>query len=183
MNDTNHDVSRFFEKEAPEDYLQAWSKQIAQEKESLHREDRGALLLKLGNEYLAWSGLSCLSVLPAQPIHAIPHRSHPVLKGISAIGGKLVPCFSLARLLEMEEALPVHEQSLILMGKEGQTSGMLVEHIETYIRFHQDSIKALPSNLSQTGQCFSRGLLEWQGQCVPLLDENLVMSGFERCMQ
>jgi len=183
MIDTDQGATRFFEKEAPKDYLQTWTQQISQEKKVVHGEDSGALLLKLGDEYLAWSVLSCLSVLPAHPVHAIPHRSHPVLKGLAAITGKLTPCFSLARLLGMEDTLPIHQQQLILMGEEDQVSGMLVEHIETYIRFHQDSIKILPSNLSQTGQSYSRGLLDWQGQCVPLLDETLVMSGFERCMQ
>jgi len=183
MSDEYLDDERFFQQQAPEDYLQAWSKYIAQEKQDVQREDMGAMLLKMGHEYVAWSAGSCLSVLAPRPIHAIPHRSHPVLKGIAAMTGQLIPCLSLARLLDMQETSPSNEQSLLLIGEQHRPIGMLVDHIQTYIRYHHHAIAPLPSNLAQAGQCFSQGMLDWKDVSVPLLDEALVMAGFERCMR
>lgn len=183
MDDVSGNMISFFQKEAPSGYLEGCSQQLAQEQKNERRANKGAMVLKLGKEYMAWSGSSCLTVLTSRPIHSIPHRSHPVFKGLSAVNGTLIPCFSLMRLLNIEETLPVHQQQLILLGEAHQMSGMLVDHIETYIRFHQENIEALPSSLSQEGLCFSQGLLNWHGQYVPLLDEKLVLLGFERCMQ
>ncbi|MDQ6995551.1 MAG: chemotaxis protein CheW [Mariprofundaceae bacterium] len=183
MGDTSDDMSSFFQKEAPSDYLETWTQQLAQEKESVKQKNKGAILLKLGQEYMAWSAIACLKILAARPIHSVPHRSHPVFKGFSAMNGNLIPCFSLMRLLNIKTTLPIDQQQVILTGEEHQMSTMLVEHIEGYIRFHDDDILPLPSNFSQTTSCFSQGLLAWHGQYVPLLDEALVLSDFERCMQ
>jgi len=182
MSDDFDDTS-FFQKESPEDYLQAWSEEVAQAKQEIHRKDRGAMVIRLGSEYVAWSGLSCLTVLTARTIHSVPHRPHPVLKGLAAIKGQLIPCFSLARLLDMKDKHDADEQHLILIGEAGNPLGMLVEHIETYIQFHHQKVHALPSNLSKSGECYSQGMLDWNNQKVPLLDESLVISGFERCMK
>jgi len=181
---TNHlNEEAFFKQEIPEDYRQDWTKQIAQSKQEVRRQDKGAMLIRLGDEYVAWPSLSCLTVVSAHQIHAIPHRSHPVLKGLAAMRGQLLPCCSLARLLEIKTSSVIHEQQLILLGSEQHPIGMLVEHIETYIRFHHDDEQDLPSNLMKTGVCFSQSMLDWKEQKIPLLDDKLIISAFERCMQ
>jgi len=65
------------------------------------------LLFQLGDLRLALPARVASAVAPVLHIARIPHRSGTVLLGLAAFRGEILPCCSLARILDLpEKALP-----------------------------------------------------------------------------
>jgi len=175
-------IERFFRQAPSAGYLPEQAKIWAQSMDLQLQDKTGAFILKVGNEHLAWPTCSAQVLLGSRPIHSIPHRKQAVLKGIAAISGKLTTCLSLAGLLDIKTDKTVEKQNILLISHQKAPWGMLIDQIDNHIHFHDDDIQALPSTLAQSN-CYSRGMLAWQNKHIPLLDEALVIAGFERALQ
>jgi len=171
----------FFQQSPPDTYLAMWQQQLAQEQHQIAINNSGMMILNIGHERLAWPAKASLEVIPTYAIHTIPHRNNPILKGVTAIMGRLIPCLSLNLLLELEEPT-TQPQQLMLAGDPEEPWGILVDHIESYARFHSDHLEPMPATLAQSSHCFSQGMIAWHEHSLPLLDETLVFSAFERCL-
>lgn len=72
------------------------------------------LLFQLGDLRLALPARIAAAVAPALHIARIPHRSGTVLLGLAAFRGEILPCCSLARLLDLSQIDSSASRTLIL---------------------------------------------------------------------
>ena len=73
----------------------------------VHRRVGSMLVFQLGQVRLALPTRVASAVAPVLHIARIPHRSGTVLLGLAAFRGEILPCCSLARILDLpEKALP-----------------------------------------------------------------------------
>ncbi len=78
------------------------------------------LLFQLGQLRLALPAKVASAVSPVLHIARIPHRSGTVLLGLVAFRGEILPCFSLARLLDVTQTATGVARMLILQEPSGR---------------------------------------------------------------
>ena len=78
------------------------------------------LLFQLGQLRLALPAKVASAVSPVLHIARIPHRSGTVLLGLVAFRGEILPCFSLARLLDVTQTAKGAARMLILQEPSGR---------------------------------------------------------------
>jgi chemotaxis-related protein WspD len=65
--------------------------------------DAGAMVFRIGREWLAVPASMAISVAPMAPAHRIPHRNADGLLGVVNVGGRLLPAVSLAAVLGIDD--------------------------------------------------------------------------------
>ena len=78
------------------------------------------LLFQLGQLRLALPAKIASAVSPVLHIARIPHRSGTALLGLVAFRGEILPCFSLARLLDIAQTATGAARTLILQEPSGR---------------------------------------------------------------
>jgi chemotaxis signal transduction protein len=90
-----------FSRPMPAGYRDELRKLVAVEPPKKARSIGSVLLFQLGQMRLALSTKVAVAVSPVLHIARIPHRSDAVLLGLVAFRGEIIPCCSLARLLDV----------------------------------------------------------------------------------
>ncbi|MFK8185992.1 MAG: chemotaxis protein CheW [Phormidesmis sp.] len=79
------------------------------------RQDRlSVTVFRLGQEWLALPASIFHQVVSPNPVHSLPHRRDPLLRGIVNVRGQLLPCVSLHELLSIAAPTPDAPASLAL---------------------------------------------------------------------
>lgn len=94
-------TTNLFDRPLPEGYREELQAMVAAEPEKPTPRTGSILLFALGNLRLALPTRVAFAVSPVLHIARIPHRSGTVLLGLVAFRGEMVPCCSLARLLDV----------------------------------------------------------------------------------
>lgn len=102
---SNPQRANLFERPLPPGYRDEISALIAERPADPPRRDGSTLLFQLGELRLALPMRVAAAVAPVLHIARVPHRSGTVLLGLVAFHGDILPCCSLARLLDIP-----HEQ-------------------------------------------------------------------------
>lgn len=77
------------------------------------RQDRlSVTVFRLGQEWLALPASIFHQVVSPNPVHSLPHRRDPLLRGIVNVRGQLLPCVSLHELLNIAAIAPTAPPSL-----------------------------------------------------------------------
>lgn len=93
---------QLFERPLPEGYREELREQIAQRPEDPPARTGSTLIFELGGVKLGLQTSIAWAVAPTLHIARIPHRTGTVLMGLVAFRGDILPCCSLARLLDIE---------------------------------------------------------------------------------
>jgi chemotaxis-related protein WspD len=181
----------FFDREAPEGYLEAWSQLLEEPEETVDPDSTSVLVFRLGREWLALPATALIEVTPLRPLHHVPHRTGGVLDGLVNIRGQLQLCVSLYSLLGLEgramfapaaeaDAAPTAARLLVIergaaAGAERWVFG--VDEVAGVHRALRAAMRAVPSTVSQAGVRHCQALFDWQGRAVGLLDETRVFDG------
>lgn len=96
------DSQAFFDREAPPEYLDEWSKRLATPETRAESDLESVVIFRLHAEWLALPTGWLVEITDPQPIHAIPHRSNEVLLGLVNVRGQLRLCVSLHGLLGVD---------------------------------------------------------------------------------
>lgn len=140
------------------------------------------LIFRLGEEWLALPLALLSEVIPAQAIHALPHRRSSTLLGVTNVHGVLAACLSLADILGIDRpATPVPGRRgiarLLVLAQNGE--GGVVCPVDEV-----DSIQGMPVTgleASGDGKC-TRALFRWKEHGVRLLDESLLWQAMRRSL-
>jgi chemotaxis signal transduction protein len=95
--------SRLFERSLPAGYRDELREMMAEEPPRPAPRERSILLFRLGPLRLALPVQAAFAISPVLHVSRIPHRSGTVLLGLVAFRGEIVPCCSLARLLDVAQ--------------------------------------------------------------------------------
>jgi chemotaxis-related protein WspD len=182
----------FFERRAPEGYLEEWSHWLAESTgcglsgdakeasdEHLRSQDEAAsvLIFRLGEEWLAFRTHTVAEVTLPRPVHRVPHRSGLVLTGIVNLQGQVQLCVSLHGLLGAT-AGPTRSPRLVVLRDtdRAETWAFMVDEVVGVRRVPRSQWRSVPSTLINPAVGFSRAVLSWDGRTIGLLDEKRVFT-------
>ena len=143
-----------------------------------------ALVFRVAGEWLALATSAVLEVADSRPVHSLPHQRNGAVLGVLNIRGALRICISLAALFEIVD--PSIRSSghpyMVVAVHEGQTLVFPVEEVAGVQRFDAATIEPVPTTVAQTATPYARGLLDWRGRKVGLLDHDLLFYSLARSM-
>ncbi|MNG07932.1 CheW-like domain protein [compost metagenome] len=143
---------------------------------------RSMLLFRLGEEWLALATRCLVEVAPLQPVHSLPHQRSRALQGVANVRGALVPCLSLADLLDLDvlgtasTSARVMPRMLIIAA----TGGSVVVRVDEVDGIHGLDPERLVHDKGETR--FTAAVLQWRGRSVRVLDEEQVLSAVNRSL-
>lgn len=98
---TQAERKRIFDRPMPEGYREELRQLMAMDPPKAVQRAGSLMLFQLGQMRLALPTTTAFAVSPVLHIARIPHRSGTVLLGLVAFRGDIIPCCSLARLLDV----------------------------------------------------------------------------------
>jgi len=174
------------EREAPQGYLDLWTKILAESKEGIDTDTVPVVIFRISQEWLAFPTKIFREATDVKTIHRIPHRSNAVLRGLVNVRGELQLCFSLADLVgfspgESEEK--AHRRSyprMAVIEKEGQRWVLAMDEIMGVYDLPKKSLQAAPVTVAKAGAAFTSGLFDYEQRQVALLDEDLIFYNLKK---
>ncbi|MEA5577154.1 chemotaxis protein CheW [Anabaena sp. UHCC 0451] len=144
-------------------------------------------IFRLQREWLALSAQVLKETISPSLIHAIPHRSNEILKGLVNIRGELQLCISLSNLLHLEttqtlpEALsPIVYARMIVIQKEGFTWVFPVDEFYGLYRFHEHELRDTPNSATSAINTYTKGFFHWESRSLSYIDEELLFMSLQR---
>ncbi|MEO4046777.1 chemotaxis protein CheW [Pseudomonas sp. CAU 1711] len=150
---------------------------------------RSLLLFRLGEEWLALATRVLVEVAPLAPIHSLPHQRTRALLGVANVRGALVACLSLSELLGLEPCAPAAPEAhariaarLLVLDAPGGHLLVPVDEVQGIQRIALEQLTAAErDNRLDPAKC-SRGVLQWQGRSLRLLDEEQLLQSLLRSL-
>jgi chemotaxis signal transduction protein len=162
------DVHRnLFDRPLPVGYREELQALVAVEPPKPARNTGSVVLFQLGPLRLALPTKIATAVSPVLHISRIPHRSGTVLLGLVAFRGEVIPCCSLARLLDVARHETGAARMLILDEAPGRLWAVPIDRVL--------GIRAMPESYSQEETAplathWLSGSFDDQGKMIHLLD-------------
>lgn len=142
-----------------------------------------ALVFRIGEEWLALTTAVVNEVADARAIHTLPHQRNRAILGVLNIRGALRICVSLARLFQIEDGSGKGgAHHLLVAMHEGQTLVFPVDEVSGVHRYDADELSPTPTTLAHAANQYTRGLVDWRGRKVGLLDHDLLFYALNRSM-
>jgi chemotaxis-related protein WspD len=178
----------FFERAAPEGYLEAWRAILEEPAEAVEAEATSLLVFRVDKEWLALPATVLVEVTPVRRIHAVPHRRGTPLAGLVNIRGELRLCLSLHAVLGLpggpqsgppagsgnlgdDQAVP----RLLVIEPPGQRAAdrwvVGVDDVAGVQRVPRSALRPVPATVSQAAARCSTALFRWRDRDVAVLDE------------
>jgi chemotaxis-related protein WspD len=174
------------DREIPGDELREATVQLAGGKPPLPVTRVSLLIFRIRAEWLAVPTQFLQEVLDPRPIHVVPFRSNKVFTGLVNVNGELLPCFSVADLLQLStepaDKLPAENSRpsrLVVFEKEGRRFVFPVDEILGVRRLALEGMVHPPSTLGKSPGTFTRGVVELEGKAIGWLEEQKLYSGLE----
>jgi chemotaxis-related protein WspD len=118
-----------FDRPFPEGYREELAALVAEAPKAAPRRSGSLLLFGLGGLRLALPTRVAWAIAPALHIARIPHRSGTVLLGLAGFRGEILPCCSLARLLDIDQAPTGKARTLILEEAPGRRWAVPIDDV------------------------------------------------------
>lgn len=175
------------EREADADYVNEWTRVLAQEKVVATRQLNVAgtlsvAIFRLGSEWLALPAHLFKEVTPPCSVRTLPHRSNKVFLGLVNIRGEIQVCISLTHLLGLETASltlsqrmsHVIYQRMVVVEKEENIWVFAVDEMYGVHRIALEELTHVPATVAKASQTYTKHLIKWQDKNVNYLDEELI---------
>jgi chemotaxis-related protein WspD len=139
---TEPNRARLFDRPMPPGYRDELQLLMAPEPPKAAQRTGSLLVFQLGPLRLALPTKIAFAVSPVLHIARIPHRSGTVLLGLVAFRGEILPCCSLARLLDVTQAAGAAARMLIVQESPGRLWAVPIDAVL--------GIRLVSDQLSQT---------------------------------
>lgn len=177
--------TRLLDRDLPPDYREEWTRRFAEKKAAAAAARKSVVIFHVGPEWLALPTPVFQEVAGPRVIRSLPHQRSPSVLGLASVRGELLVCLSLARLLgigasgEARRGFPAHSR-LLVVGQHGSRFAFPVDGVHGVHRFAPQEVKATPAIVARDASTLTRGLLDWEGRTIGLLDADLLFSLMER---
>lgn len=186
---------RLFDRPAPEDYTQEWTRSLAQAKTDAQAGTLCALVFSLGSERLALPPGAIRAVFSPRPVRPLPHRSDALFLGMTVLQGEMVPCINVPELLNIPEGTPAQARGqgfarLLLAERPDPKNpdrgpeqyAFSVDQALGLIRYPSLAVEPAPSTVLRSPASYTRGIVVQDGLRISLLDEDLFFSALRRAL-
>jgi chemotaxis-related protein WspD len=181
---------QLFEREAPPEYLDEWTRRLAEVDAAAPMDTRSLLVFRVGAEWLALDVRSIVEVVEPRRIHRVPHRTDRLVLGVVNIRGELQLCVSLSELLGIEPAerdgppgpasSAASRERLLVAEHEGNRWVFPVDGVEGVHRVPADALTNLPHTVEKSPRSYSRAVFSHGDKRVGLLAEGRLFQALER---
>ena len=172
--------------ELPKDYRAHWSGEIAQEKTLAEFDTHAAVVFRIDAEWYALATTVLQEIVSVRMIHSIPHRRDGVVLGLVNIRGELLACFSLRKVLGVEQGAALKQTKtpasgrLLVIQLKGDRAVCPVDEVYGIARYRPSDLSPVPATIANATVSYSRSVLSWRDQSVGLLNEQLIFSAVNR---
>jgi chemotaxis-related protein WspD len=178
----------FFDREAPEGYLEAWSRILEEPEVVTDPDATSVLVFRVGREWMALPTGTLVEITTLRPLHRVPHRTAGGLEGLVNIRGQLQLCVSLHTILGLEERPPTVQPDaeaptaarLLVVERADGAGGRWVFGVDEVAGVQQvvrSTMRSVPSTVSQSNARMCQALFDWQDRTVGLLDDSRLLDG------
>jgi chemotaxis-related protein WspD len=179
----------FFDRPAPEGYLDGWSRWLAksvggdgsdeggeedENQAQAHEEKVSALIFRLGPEWLAFRTQTVAEVTTPRPVHRVPHRTNEVFLGLVNLQGQVQLCVSLHGLLGVTATSNPARLVVLRDRNRAENWAFAVDEVLGVQHVPRGRWRGGPSTLANPTVGFSQAVLSWKGRSIGLLDEERV---------
>jgi len=143
---------------------------MAQPLELLHGRRRSVLLFACGTERMAVPAVEVAKVVPAAPVHRIPHRASPVLRGLCNTDGELLLCMDLEAALGLPQAQPGVVRMQVVVGSVRERWAFLVDRVHGVVEVREDAMRPPPVTVGASVHGCVQALIDTPEGSASLLD-------------
>ncbi|WP_430448096.1 MAG: chemotaxis protein CheW [Pseudomonas piscis] len=148
---------------------------------------RSLLMFRLGEEWLGLPTRCLLEVASQQAIHSLPHQRSRALLGVANVRGALVACLSLTELLGLDSTPAIASSArvmprMLIIGAEGGPVVVPVDEVHGIHAIEERILDNASASGDQANAKYTRGVLQWQGRSLRLLDEEQLLSAVTRSL-
>lgn len=182
-----------FEREAPPEYVEEWTRQLAGRDEETIADARSLLVFRIGPEWLALDARRVVEVVSPRRIHRVPHRTDRLLLGLANIRGELQLCIALRELLGIDAAraevtpdagAPGGTKQRLLVAELDQNRWVFpVDEVEGVHRIPASAMETLPHTVERSPKFYTQALFFHETKRVGVLSESRLSQALERTVR
>lgn len=159
------------DREAPDPVREDWSRLLAETKPSAAARGESVIVFQVGGEYVALPTVLLERVTGARPVHTVPSRSGAMFTGLVNIDGELLPCFSTAAALQVEEDKPAASPGrMLVLRHDDARLACAVDHVIGLVRLSPSDLETPPVTLARNERAFTTAIFLVKGWRAGLLD-------------
>ena len=167
----------------PADYLEHWTRQVAQPSAPAPSDKHCVLIFRVDTEWLAVSASVVKEIVGRRNIHSLPHRRDGTVLGLANVRGELLVCFSLRHVLNIEpcgghrhENQRRAEERLVVLQRDGGPLVCPVDEVFGMQHFRAHERTPTPATVDKAAGTYTRAMLRWQMKSVGLIDDELLFN-------
>ncbi len=170
----------------PPEYRAHRTLEVAREKTRTEIGTRSVVVFRIGAEWHALATAVLKEIASLRAIHSIPHRRDGVLLGLANIRGELLACFSLEKVLGLEQGTEINRQKhrvsgrMLVIQREGHRAVCPVDEVYGIARFHPRDLTPVPATIAKATASVTRSVFSWADKSVGLLDDELLLHTVNR---
>ncbi len=182
---------KLLERDLPEEYKNEWTKVMAAEKEENLLGAISMVIFRIEEEWLALRTQIFAEIIDPEKLrsHSLPHRSNPILIGITNVHGEIQLCVSLRELLGIETIADRKKEDrngnkrMMVVNSEGGQWVFPANEIYGIHRIHPSTFENVPVTVAKAQSTYTKGIFNWEGKHVAFLDDDLLLYSLIRNVQ
>jgi len=148
---------------------------------------RSLLMFRLGEEWLGLPTRCLVEVAPLQTLHSLPHQRSRALLGVANVRGALVACLSLVELLGLDASVGAASGArimprMLIIAAHGGPVVVPVDEVDGIHAIDERILEAASVSGPQASARYTRGVLQWKGRSLRLLDEEQLLAAVTRSL-
>lgn len=160
-----------FDREPSGPVREDWSRLLAEPKATAATGTESFIVFQVRDEYLALRTVLLEHVTDARPVHSVPPRSNPVFTGLVNVDGELLPCFSTAAALQLQDANAAPTTGRILVLRHDAVRlACVVDRVIGVVRLCPGDLETPPVTLARYSHALTRAVFAVKGKRAGLLD-------------
>lgn len=181
---------KLFERPPQKDYLEEWSKLLAQPTEQqLETNDTSLVIFRLENEWFGLSALVFSEIGVQRTINLIPYQNDSIVLGVVNVNGQLRLCFSLHDLLGIKKVnreksekmkFGAHYPRMLTITEGIELFTFPVEEVESVYQFDLSKMTNVPVNVLNSKENYLKGLISWNDKNIFIINEELLFLSLHR---
>jgi chemotaxis-related protein WspD len=166
---------------APKDYLESWSKVLAEETVAAAAKTSSYLVFRVGQTWFAFLATSLHEITAPSVIRSVPHRPREILQGLVNVRGELHPCICLHTLFGEQVAARRPATALFLVARwAGEVWVFPVDQVDGIRDITEQEIEATPLTVSNLSVVYAQSLFRSGDHTVAIVNESLLFGDLAR---
>jgi chemotaxis-related protein WspD len=177
---------QLLDREIPEGFLDEWTRNLADKKETEPGESVSVIVFRIGREWLALRTVCLQETVSVRPIHDIPSRSNRIFKGIVNVNGELLLCMSAAEVLEngAEGRLAYSRgkayERMLVVRLDGERYVFPVDEVLGVYRVPVADFSEPPATVAKSPDTSVKGIFNLKEKRIGLLEEDSFHNALKR---